>query len=177
MLLFFAASLTAACSLISVRLVRSQATASCHGSRGKEDLDLESEASSATQARVHDSTRAPHTPASHLCWLLLPHARDILCFASYSALPCTLPLRCHRLLPCPQALAQYNAWATSSRRNASWLTPRDPLLAPLPLRRLLNWRAVLVQVVRLLEQTFGYVVGCAWTNFVIAITPLMGFNT
>lgn len=68
MLLFFAASLTAACSLISVRLVRLRKRLQVvTEAEGKEDLDLESEASSATRARVHDSTRAPHTPASHLC--------------------------------------------------------------------------------------------------------------
>ena len=62
MLLFFAAILTAACSLISVRLVRLRKQLQVvTEAEGKEDDDLKSEASSATRARLRDSTRAPRT--------------------------------------------------------------------------------------------------------------------
>ena len=38
--------------------------------------------------------------------------------------------------------------------------------------RLLDWRALCVQYLLLLEATFGWVTGCAWTDALVAYTPL-----
>ena len=38
--------------------------------------------------------------------------------------------------------------------------------------KLLDWRALCVQYLLLLEATFGWVTGCAWTDALVAYTPL-----
>ena len=120
MLFFFAISLTAACSLASVRLVR-------------------------WRRRLHAMLSDPGG-----------EEKEEAAFSSHS----------------PRHSGTHGGMHGGTHGATHGL-----LITPPPVRRRLNTRAVLLHVLGLMEQTFGYVTGCAWTNCVVAITSLDALPT